>query len=100
MGVLWRAGRATAVSHKHGLLSPPGAGRRLLVGAFRGPPGSLLPEIPGTLGTPLVGGVSATDERLRPIRGVPVTALARPGGRRQAATPQRPQRVAHAGPRV
>src|SRR6266511_941762 len=67
------------------LCSPPRARRRLLLGAFRGPPCGAGVRNVGGAGTPVEGGVSATDERLRQNSRAHASEPARPGGREPAA---------------
>jgi len=74
------------------LLSPPHARRRLVLGAYR--PAARAPEreTPGKkvvgAGTPVVGGVSATDERLRSAPRTEAAAAPRPGRRKPSARAQ------------
>src|SRR5438552_5078806 len=83
------------------LFTPADGRRRLVLGAFRRVLGSRStgrpPKTLGVTGTPVVGGVSATDERLRQVPGAEAAADARPGGREPAPArrgrlrrPQRP----------
>src|SRR5207244_5463534 len=66
------------------LFTPADGRRRLVLGAFRRVLGSRStgrpPKTLGVTGTPVVGGVSATDERLRQVPGTEAAADARPGG--------------------
>src|SRR5438132_11033364 len=70
------------------LFTPADGRRRLVLGAFRRVLGSRStgrpPKTLGVTGTPVVGGVSATDERLRQVPGAEAAADARPGGREPA----------------
>src|SRR6059058_5755593 len=83
----WRRSARHATDTMKRLFTPAGGRRRLVLGAFRGvassPSHGPARNSSRVSGTPLVGGVSATDELLRQVPGAEAATDARPGGLRR-----------------
>src|SRR5438270_10812495 len=81
----WRRSARHATDTMKRLFTPAGGRRRLVLGAFRGvassPSHGPARNSSRVSGTPLVGGVSATDGLLRQVPGAEAATDARPGGR-------------------
>src|SRR5437773_1160569 len=80
MGLLPSFLRKRSIFALAGLVLTPGSAGRLCGRAVR-PTEGRGGKDRATPGTPVVGGVSATDERLRPVPGARIAADARPRGR-------------------
>jgi hypothetical protein len=96
-GILWPASAAAQAGDRSA--SRPKQSARRLGPLKRGlvPGGSSLKKsFHWAVSTPVVGGVSSTDERFRPVPGVRAAADAGPSGRLWGASPATPPEVASA----